>query len=164
MAHLRDLLSAGGFEGVETLQASGNVILHPGDETASVIESRIEALLEEGLGYAVPSFMRTLGEVAAAVAGPFAPAEESGPDFARYVLFLKDPPDEALRTIFASMESGRDSFRVADREVHWLSRGRISESPLFGGRFDRETRGMVHTMRNVTTLRRLVDRYGEVPN
>ena len=96
----------------------------------------------------------------AAVAGPFTPGAEEGPDHARYVLFLKAPVDDAVRGVFEAMASPRDSFGFAEREVHWLSRGRISESPLFGGRFDRETRGLVHTMRNVNTLRRLVDKYG----
>ncbi|NNK64018.1 MAG: DUF1697 domain-containing protein [Gemmatimonadetes bacterium] len=160
MARLRELLAAGGFAGVETLLASGNVVIDSGGEAPSGVETRIESLLEEGLGYAVPSFVRSLEEVEAAVAGPFTPADEDGPDHARYVLFLRRSVDDSVRGIFAAMESDRDSFGFADREVHWLSRGRISESPLFGGRFDRETRGLAHTMRNVNTLRRLVDKYG----
>ena len=160
MARLREVLAAGGLEAVETLLASGNVVVDPANEGHSRLEARIETLLEEALGYAVPSFVRSMGQVAAAVAGPFTPGEDEGPDHVRYVLFLKAPVDEALRGVFESMASARDSFGFADREIHWLSRGRISESPLFGGRFDRETRGLVHTMRNVNTLRRLVDKYG----
>ena len=130
MDHLRDLLVAGGFEGVETLLASGNVVVDPDGAAAVEVESRIEALLRDGLGYAVPSFARSIGEVQAAVNGPFDPADEEGPDFARYVLFLKEPVDAAVRAIFDAMDSGRDSFRYAGREVHWLSRGRLSRRSM----------------------------------
>lgn len=160
MDRLRELLVAGGFDGVETLLASGNVVVDPAGAAPSAVESRIEALLEDGLGYPVPSFARSIDEVESAVTGPFDPADEEGPDFARYVLFLKEPVGDAVRSIFDGMDSERDSFRYAEREVHWLSRGRLSESPLFGGRFDKETRAVLHTMRKVTTLRRLVGRFG----
>lgn len=156
MAHLRDVLEAAGFAEVETLLASGNVVLDPNGEPASRIESRIEAALEEDLGYAVPSFVRSLAELSAALEGPFAPGAEDGPDYARYVVFLKVEVDAAVRAIFEALPAERDSFGFGEREVHLLSRGRLSESPLFDGPFERATRTLPNTMRKVTTLGRVV--------
>jgi uncharacterized protein (DUF1697 family) len=157
MAHLRDLLSKAGFTRVETILASGNVVLDAGTDASEVeTEARIEAALARGLGYEVPSFLRSLPDVAGALDGPFDASELEGPEYGHYVLFLKQAPDDAVQDVFRGMDSERDTFRFADREVHWLSRGRLSESPLFGGAFERETRGLLHTMRNANTLRRLV--------
>ena len=160
MAHLRDLLAGAGFTGVETLLASGNVVFEAMTDPAAQVESRIEEVLEGDLGYAVPTFLRSVDEVSAVVDGPFSAEELEGPDYAHYVLFLKSPIDDEVRRIFEALQSDRDVFRYGPREVHWLSRGRISESPLFGGPFEKATRGVPNTMRKATTLRRLVAKYG----
>lgn len=160
MDRLRALFEEMGFEGVETLLASGNVVFDGTTGDPAELEARIARGLAEGLGYEVPAFVRTLDEVAALLdEGPVSPDELDGPDHAHYVLFLAGAPGAEERAAFADLDSERDSFRVHGREVHWLSRGKLSESPLFGGEFERATRSIPNTMRNANTLRRLVERF-----
>ncbi len=44
-------------------------------------------------------------------------------------------------------------------EAYWLIRGKLSESPLFGMDLTKVTGGAPTTMRNMTTVRRLVAKY-----
>ncbi|MEQ9569592.1 MAG: DUF1697 domain-containing protein [Longimicrobiales bacterium] len=161
MDRLRAILADLGCDDPRTLQAAGNVVLDdpPGDPAAVV--RRIEAGLEEALGYPVPAFLRTMAELEGVLhEAPVEPGELDGPDHAHYVLLLTDPVDAEVRARFDPLDSAQDSFRYGPREVHWVSRGKMSESPLFGSAFDRATRGLRHTMRNATTLRRIVERFG----
>ncbi len=153
MARLREIFDDLGHPGARTHQAAGNVVLHdpPGD--ARGVVQGIETGLEHALGYAVPTFLRTSGELWELLAhAPVDPSELEGPDHAHYVLLLRNAVDDAVRDRFAPLDSERDSFRYGPREVHWLSRGKMSESPIFGGPFERATRDLLHTMRKATTL------------
>ena len=73
---------------------------------------------------------------------------------------FQPPPPDSLREDLARHGSEVDSFEVGDREIHWRIRGRMSESPLFGGDLDRALRGIPNTSRNVNTLRRILARTG----
>src|SRR6476469_5768259 len=58
-----------GFEEVATFRASGNVVFSdPGRETESKLARRVEAELDERLGYDVPVFLRSAEEVSAIAA------------------------------------------------------------------------------------------------
>jgi hypothetical protein len=41
-------------------------------------------------------------------------------------------------------------------EIHWRIKGKMSESPLFGGDLERVLRGIPNTSRNMNTLRRIL--------
>jgi uncharacterized protein (DUF1697 family) len=66
MDELRRLFEGAGFDGVETFIASGNVIFSSPSTTTAAVEETIERALASALGYAVPTFVRTTREVAAA--------------------------------------------------------------------------------------------------
>lgn len=160
MDALRRIFEEMGFEGVVTFIASGNVVFDDDGTEAQALERRIEAGLHEALGYEVATFTRWLAEVAELVGGEVvSPDELEGVDHAHYVLLLDAPPTDAVIETFRALDSERDSFRVRGREVHWLSRGRISESPLFGRVFEGATREIRHTSRNANTLRKLVAKF-----
>src|SRR5690242_6400783 len=66
---LRAHFEAMGFEGVATFRASGNVIFAtPKREAEAKLASRVEAELDERLGYDVPVFLRSEQELAAIAA------------------------------------------------------------------------------------------------
>ena len=65
MDELRTLFAAMGFAGVETFIASGNVIFAADHSDAAALQQRIEGELNQALGYAVATFLRTDAEVAA---------------------------------------------------------------------------------------------------
>ena len=161
MDRLRGLLGEMGFEGVSTFIASGNVHF----TTAATDEGETRATIEEGLaealGYDVETFLRTpvrLAEIAehGANAGSGAPEWCDAEGTAHYVLFLHGPASEELRSALGDLESDRDGFTFDGHEAHWWIRGKMSESPLFGGALDRALRAFPNTMRNMNTVRRIV--------
>ena len=85
---------------------------------------------------------------------------QGDPASSRYVIFLHAPAPESLRAALAGLESEMDTFHFSGREVHWRIRGKMSESPLFGGDLERATRGISTTTRNMNTLQRIVAKTG----
>jgi uncharacterized protein (DUF1697 family) len=157
MDRLRGLFEDLGFDEVTTVLASGNVIFSARSEDTLVLRAAIANRLEAELGYEVASFLRTHAEMAAisTVEPAGQPAGEVSP-ISHYVIFLHEPASKALRLELEALSSETDAFHFECREVHWWIRGRLSESPLFGGAFDRATRGIPNTMRNMNTVRKLV--------
>jgi uncharacterized protein (DUF1697 family) len=161
MDQLRGLFEALGFSGVETFIASGNVIFRAPARDTSALEQPIEAHLAASLGYKVATFVRTTAEVAG-IAGylPF-PADEIERN-KLYVGFLQAPPgDEALGRL-AALCTPLDEFHVQGRELYWLCRTTISRSKVSGAQIERAL-GMPTTLRNLTTVRKLVAKYSASP-
>ena len=156
MAALREIFEEMGFSGVSTFIASGNVIFSAGGESADVLTDRIEGRLAERLGYDVATFLRTPAEIEAIASHePGNAVEQGGQERSTYVILLRDRASDDLRATLSAMSSANDEFRFSGREIYWHTRGRLTESPLFGGALERATRGIENTMRNITTLRRL---------
>jgi uncharacterized protein (DUF1697 family) len=155
MDHLRDLFQALKFSNVSTFVASGNVIFEAPDGAAAAIEKRIEAHLQQALGYEVETFLRTPVELAAVVAfRPFAPEEIEAPGHTLHVGFLRDAPDNAAAQKLLSLRTPMDDFRVLGREMYWLCRGKTTDS-LVSWPVVAKTLKLPSTMRNVTTVRKL---------
>ena len=153
MDRLRGLVSAGGFDNVQTVIASGNVLFDAAGDDAAGHERDIERLLEQGLGYPVATFVRTPGELAAlASMTPFGP--EDGRTI--NVTFLRQAPDRGYVERLLSFRSDTDDFLVLGRESWWACRGRTSDSPYGKRRPDTRTLG---TTRNITTVRKLAARF-----
>lgn len=161
MDEVRDAFSACGLSDVTTFLASGNVAFSTDREDAEVLRCEVEALLEERLGYAVPTLLRSVTEVEALAAFDHGVEARGAPTLAHYVVLLDAAPTTALRESLAALESDTDVFAFTDREVHWVVRGKMSESPLFGREMDRVLRTVRYTTRNVNTLRRLAKREGQ---
>jgi uncharacterized protein (DUF1697 family) len=160
MDRLREHCAGLGLVNPCTFIASGNVVFdgrededEDGEDGDREVEVLIERGLMEALGYEVPTFVRGMDDLAAIA------AVDSPADVAHYVGFLKGEPDPQTRAIFAGLSSDRDRFHCEGREFHWLSHGKISDSPLFGRAFDRATRDVPHTMRNMNTIRRLLAKF-----
>lgn len=162
MDRLRALFAGLGFDDVATFIASGNVIFSASSGDADTLEADIEEHLAGELGYEVPTFVRSPAELEAVAT--FTPpgsgqADDSGTSL--YVMFLRTPVDDTLASTFAGLESETDRFHVSGREVYWHIQGKVSESPLFGGALEKATRGVETTMRNMTTVRKLVAKVGD---
>jgi len=149
MARLRELFLALGLEDVRTLIASGNVLFgsraRPG-----TLEPRIEAHLEQALGYPVATFVRSPTELAAAAHAPELPGASI------YVGFTRNPPSPAAVRALRSLETAVDAFQMRGREVYWVCRTSIGQSALSGNQVERAL-GMPLTLRNITTVRKLAD-------
>ncbi|HKN65766.1 MAG TPA: DUF1697 domain-containing protein [Gemmatimonadaceae bacterium] len=155
MDALRKHFSSMGFTNVETFIASGNVIFDAKSGEPEVLEARIAAELENRLGYAVATFLRTPAELAAVVrhqpfeAGVIDPAQH-----ALYIGFLARRPGADTARKVAALRTGVDEFHVHKRELYWGCRTRLSESAVSGALLER-TIAMSMTMRNITTVRKL---------
>lgn len=148
---LRTTFERLGFANVETFIASGNVVFETGSKAA--LEKKIEAALEETLGYDVATFVRTLAEVSkVAVTSPFHVEDESR----LYVGFTSGKP---LASALASLESDDHAFRIDGREVYWLCRIPMSESKVTNGTIEKKL-GMPVTFRNRNTIQRIAEKWG----
>lgn len=161
MEDLRAVFTSLGFANVATFIASGNVIFetHVGD--AQALEQRIEGHLRQALGYDVATFIRSANElVAIATYQAFPPADLTVFESSLYVAFLHIVPPDAVREKLAVLRTPSDDFHQHEREIYWLCRTRLSESPLFSGGLFEKTVKMPLTMRNITTVRKLAAKYG----
>ena len=161
MDELRRVFESLKLRNVETFIASGNVLFEGGVGDAARLEQRIERALAQALRYDVGAFIRSTAELAGIAAyRPFGAGEPAGSKLS--VVFLKSAPDPALRRNIEALRVATDDFHVNGREVYWLCRGgRMSESPV-GARFGKVL-GTNGTMRNVTTIRKLVARHAAPP-
>lgn len=152
MARLRALFESMQLGRVETFIASGNVLFDAPSSDAAALEARIEDTLEQALGYAVATFVRSPAELAAVAAHDAFPGEDEG--HALSIAFLKEAPGRAAAEALAGRRTPVDDFRVHGREVYWLCRSRVSDSKFSGAVLERVL-GAPATFRNVTTVRKL---------
>jgi uncharacterized protein (DUF1697 family) len=157
MDQLRKLFEALAFTNVETFIASGNVVFDAPRGAAAGLERSIEAHLKKALGYEVTTFLRSSEEILSIVdRPPFADQDLSGA--AIYVLFLKERVTTSGTKALRAMRSDLDDFDASGREVYWLRRKykeRAGEPPP---PFERVLSSPA-TSRNITTVRRLADRF-----
>lgn len=157
MDRLRELFEEMGFSNVSTFIASGNVIFSASSDDVGSLTARIEKCLAERLGYDVTTFIRSPAELEAIAAFKTGNSGSGEPSTSSlYVILLQAPVADDLRATLSGLRSEMDEFRFSEREIYWLIQGKISESPFFGREFDKATRGVPNTTRNLTTIRRLV--------
>lgn len=160
MEPLRAVLTALGLRNVETFIASGNVIFDATGKAAP-IERRIEECLEREFGFAIPTFLRTAAEVAAVAAHkPFRGLGVLPPGAMLQVGFLKAPLEAEARAALLAFRDDIHDFHVRGREVYWLTRERPAVLRITGPKMDRALGGPA-TFRNITTVRKLAEKYGE---
>ena len=158
MGALKQLFEGFGFSQVETFIASGNVIFETDQGSAHELENRIEGALVEALGFKSAVFLRTLEELAHITACQPFPENQFSQATAFNVAFLKVPPNEAAIGRLMALQNEIDAFAVVGREVYWLCRFRQSESK-FANTVLEKALGQPATMRQISTMQRLVDKY-----
>jgi len=121
-----------GFEEVATFRASGNVIFSAsGREAEAKLAERVEAELDERLGYDVPVFLRSIEEVAAIAAQqPFDGKLVENSKGKLQVSLLKKKPSAAAKKKALALATDEDLLAIKGRELYWLPGGGISESDL----------------------------------
>ncbi len=153
MADLRRELEIAGFEGVQTLLQSGNVVFESSKLAKAAAKASIEGVLEKRLGVRAQVTVLTLAEVESALTdGPFARGVKD-PSKA-LVTFYSASADAKLLAPLAKQDFGRETL-VVGKSCAWL------ECPdgILGGKLwksvDRAL-GDHGTARNVATLTKLV--------
>ena len=127
---LRAAFEAMGFENVSAFLASGNVVFDTGGTDTDAVAASIEAGLKNSLGYDVPTFLRTAGEVnAIADHTPFADVEGGNRSKMQVVMF-GDAVDESARTAVLGLSNDQDRLELAHRELYWMPDGNFLDSQL----------------------------------
>jgi uncharacterized protein (DUF1697 family) len=129
---LRQHFEEMGFGWVTTFRASGNVVFStPKRGAESKLAQRVEAELDERLGYDVPVFLRSIEEVAAIAAHePFDPKLiEKSKGKLQVSLLMKKPSAAAKKKVLA-LASDADLLAIEGRELYWLPSGGLLESDL----------------------------------
>ena len=158
MDELRTLFARMGLTGVATFIASGNVIFAADDPDAAALQAQIEDELQQALGYAVATFLRTDAEVAAIARHEPFPAPVLAAAGALNVAFLANPLSTAEEQLLMTLKTAIDDFHVHGREVYWLCQTKQSESTFSNTRFDRTLRKQT-TLRGINTVRKLAAQY-----
>jgi uncharacterized protein (DUF1697 family) len=127
-AHFEEM----GFEEVSTFRASGNVIFAaPKREAEPKLAARVEAELDERLGYEVPVFLRSDEEIAAIAAQrPFTAAKVKKSKGKLQVSLLKKKPSAAAKKKALALAGDEDLLAIEGRELYWLPSGGLLESDL----------------------------------
>ncbi len=155
MARLAQPFRELGFAEVSTFIASGNVLFATKATAGDRLERRIATQLEQSLGYPVETFVRTRDEIRASVAArPF--ADEGLPGVTVTTGLLHEEVPLATAQALQAVKTATDEFAVGGRELHWLCRIRTSESKIWAEPALKALRLPTMTMRNRTTLTRLV--------
>jgi len=160
MDALKRLFMELGFTGVETFIASGNVIFETDQDNVNDLEYRIEVKLAEALGFKSAVFLRTFPQLTQIVACQPFPEGQFTRATALNVAFLKEPPNEAAIGRLMALQNEIDAFAVVGREMYWLCQMRQSESK-FANTVLEKVLGQPSTMRQISTMQRLVEKYSK---
>ena len=157
MEELRRVFANMAFENVATFIASGNVIFESTRRRAAALEQTIEKGLAAGLRFPVTTFVRTLPEVQALVAHPYF-VEPQGEGERLFVAFTRESPAANMEARLNELAGRSESFRIAGTHVFWTCGGPLSDSRFSGPLLER-TLGMAATVRNATTVRKIVEKF-----
>ena len=121
-----------GFEEVATFRASGNVVFSgTAGEPEAKLAQRVEAELDERLGYDVPVFLRRIEEVTAIAAQePFGPELVERSKGKLQVSLLMEKPGAAAKRKVLALAGEEDLLAIEGRELYWLPSGGLLESGL----------------------------------
>lgn len=159
MDHLSRLFEEMGFSNIATFIASGNVIFDSDFRMPDLIESNIEKNLKSALGYDVAAFVRSFPElVEIAACNPFDDERAKSPTGTLYIAFLKAAPGKSAAAKLRSIKSNSDLLHIHGREIFWLCKTRMMES-LFSGALLEKITGMPTTIRNSSTVKKIVAKY-----
>ncbi len=155
MADLRHAIEREGFENVETVVASGNVLFDHDQRPTAGLEEMLAHLLRER--FDIDSFVavRTAGELAGAVAGN--PFVEVGEQNLVHTLFLSGPVEPADFEALCAAYAGRGPERLAsgDRAIYIDYVAGVAGSRLTNGFIERRL-GRRGTSRNIRSLQRIL--------
>jgi uncharacterized protein (DUF1697 family) len=148
-----------GLDEVATFRASGNVVLvDPAGEAESKLQKRIEAELDERLGYDVAVFLRSGAEVTAIAARePFPPAAIAASKGKPQVDLLSKKPSARAAKEALALAGADDLMVIEGRELHWLPSVGLSETEVDMKALD--TALGKGTMRTAGTIEQIAAKY-----
>jgi uncharacterized protein (DUF1697 family) len=149
MPELRATLSEAGYESVDSVAQSGNIVL-TSDAGSKKLERDLAKLLKKSFGFEIAVLVRTRDELADVIANdPFAGEAD---DPARYqVNFLSAKPDSARIAELEQAAVAPERVAARGREIYAWHPGGVGRSPLAKLITERQL-GVGVTARNWRTL------------
>jgi len=155
MDHLRSLFDTLGFSNVETFIASGNVIFETKTTKAANLEKKIASHLEESLGFAVDTFVRTLEEVKEI--DDKCPFEAKKKEDMVYVSFLHESLNAEKNAVLMGIKNKLNDFAAVGNQIYWLRLNK--DDSIFLKSSLEKILKVSSTNRNMTTIRNIVEKY-----
>ena len=153
METLREILTAQGFQNVETYINSGNVIFEAAKTNDKKLAANIEAAIEKEFSLKIKVMVRTIDEIEKIVAdNPFAGQFENDKDL--HVFFLDEDLPPEKRELLLSNNNEKELFAVQNREIFCLLRVSVLDS-LIGKDFIGKKLKVSATARNWRTINKI---------
>ncbi len=158
MAELRAALEAAGYDGVQTHIQTGNVLLTSPARSRAKVEAALEAIFEADRGFAVPTIVVTLAELAQVAQDLDEIAAQHPAGHGHYVSLLKETPTAEGTARLEGHDLADETVVVRDRAVHLLYAKPYHEAKLSNVAVERALG--VATNRNAKVIRALVAKWG----
>lgn len=157
MADLRWAFEREGFDNVETVVASGNVLFDFDERPTDGLEELFAHMMAERFDITSFVAIRTRAELVRAVENN--PFSVDGAENLVHTLFLGGQPSQAQFDALYAAHAGRGPERIApgDRALYIDYAGGAGNSRLTGAFIERRL-GFPGTARNLRSLRRMIDK------
>ncbi len=154
MSDLRHLLSGLGFDDVQSLLQSGNLVFKTDAGTGAKLEAKLEAETQKRLRLKTAFFVRTAQEIDAVIAGNPFPAEAQRDPSHLLIVFLKDAPQgNAVEALRAAIK-GPELVQAKGKHAYTVYPAGIGRSRLTNAVIEAKL-GIQGTGRNWNTVLRL---------
>jgi uncharacterized protein (DUF1697 family) len=147
-----------GFEEVATFRTSGNVTFGASGGSDAKLRSKIEQGLADGLGFEVPTFVRSERELRAIASHqPFPPKAVAASKGKLQVALLEQAPPTAAKKKVMALGGDEDRLALKGTELYWLPSGGTQQSPLDMKAIDKALG--LNTMRTQGTIAQLTEKF-----
>jgi uncharacterized protein (DUF1697 family) len=157
MSRLVELFEALELEDITTFIASGNVLFSSRTKPA-MLERQIDKHLHAALGYPAEAFVRSMSDLQLILKQRAFPAADVASAHALMIGFLRTEPTRDVAAAVQRLEGPVDRLAIRGRELHWL-RTRQESDPKLARQLENAIGGPM-TVRNVNTVRRIVEKHG----
>ncbi len=154
MTDLKRMFESFALENVQTYIQTGNVIFESHEGNAAILEERIERQLEKASGKSIQLFVRTIRDVLQILSDcPFDPKDGE----TVHVVILDEKATQKNVNTLMSFRSDADDFAVVGKKAYNLRRDR--EKSIFSNNWIEKILGIAGTTRNLTTIKKLAEKY-----
>ncbi len=158
MADLRAAFEAEGFERVETVVASGNVLFDHPERPDEGLEEKLGLMMLDRFGMKSAALVRSRDALAAAIAdNPFG---ADGAENLVHTLFLVGRVDPDAFAALVAGHTGPERIAMGDRALHIDYVGGAGQSKLVGA-FMEKRLGRKGTARNLRSMKRILAKMDE---
>ena len=154
MDALKAMFVAAGFQHVVTYIQSGNVLFDVNESDTVLLRHKVEALIKNGVGFEVPTIIRSIDEIKNAIERNPCPLVVTEEGRKLYVHFLSETPAAGkIALLHPALLPGEELHHV-DRELYFVTPG-AGNTKLTNALMEKKL-GVVSTARNWATVNKVV--------